>query len=79
MIPLYAFDGYAAELAGERIEIGQNATDHMLLSVKAGMEGDLRIWFEGKAYWKVFDGISLATLLGLIYLSLRSRRCAAKA
>lgn len=69
VMPLYAFDGYVAELDGEAIAIERNETDHMLIPLAQGMQGELSIRFEGKGYWKVFDCISLAALLGMIGLS----------
>ena len=74
VMPLYAFDGYAASLDGQPIPIERNETDHMLISIKAGAQGQLEICFEGKAYWKVFDGVSLAALLAMIVLSVRDRK-----
>ena len=79
VMPLYAFDGYAAQIAGRDIKIERNETDHMLLRLESGAEGALRIWFEGKAYWKVFDCVSVAAWLGMICLSLRDRKRAARA
>lgn len=74
VMPLYAFDGYAASLDGQPIPIERNETDHMLISIKAGAQGQLEICFEGKAYWKVFDGVSLAALLAMVVLSVRDRK-----
>lgn len=69
VMPLYAFEGYRATLGNEDIEIARSETEHMLLTFDAGDEGKLKIWFEGKEYWRVFDCISLISLLGLIVLS----------
>jgi len=77
MMPLYAFDGYTAQLDGQPVAIERGEAEHMLLRMNAGMEGELKITFEGKTYWKVFDCISLATLLGLVLLSLRDKKRAA--
>ena len=74
MMPLYAFDGYTAELDGQPVDIERGEAEHMLLRINAGVEGDLKIVFKGKAYWKVFDCISLAALIGLVLLSLRDRK-----
>ena len=74
MMPLYAFDGYTAQLGGQPLTIERGEAEHMLLRIKAGMEGELRVGFEGKAYWKVFDFVSLATVLGLIVLSIRDKK-----
>ncbi|MBE5799864.1 MAG: hypothetical protein E7321_07945 [Clostridiales bacterium] len=74
IMPLYAFDGYVALLDGAPLAIERSETEHMQLALNAGMEGELRIWFEGKAYWKVFDGVSLATLLGMLWLSVSKRK-----
>jgi len=78
MMPLYAFDGYTAELDGQPVAIERGEAEHMRLQIKAGTEGELRIRFEGKAYWKVFDSVSLAALIGLILLSIRDKKRASK-
>ena len=59
--PLFAFEGYAAELNGERIAIARGENNRIALSIPAGTDGELRIWFEGKPIWRAAEVISLLT------------------
>lgn len=77
--PLFAFDGYAAELDGERMEIIGGEDNRITLRFAAGQSGELRIWFEGKALWRVGDAVSLITALMLAAGAINSRRKAKKA
>lgn len=69
VLPLYGFDGYEVTLGDQALMVQRSETEHMQLSVEAGMEGELSVRFVGKAYWRVFDLVSLAALLGMIGLS----------
>ena len=59
--PLFAFEGYAAELNGERIAVARGENNRIALSIPAGTDGALRVWFEGKPFWRVAEVISLLT------------------
>ena len=63
--PLFGFDGYAATVDGEPVPVGLGENNRLTVSLSAGTSGTLHIWFEGKAFWRIFDVLSLLTLLGL--------------
>lgn len=71
--PLFGFDGYAAEVNGERMETALGDNNRLTVLLPAGTKGELFVWFEGKAIWRVFDGISLATALALVFVTIRQR------
>ena len=70
VLPLYAFDGYRAELDGTPLSVEHSEHDHIQLSVQQGMQGCLTVRFEGKGYWRLFDAVSLITAVGLACMSL---------
>ena len=74
-LPVFAFDGYAAELDGQRLDIARGDNNRMLVDIPAGTNGTLRIWFEGKMLWRAADAISLLAIIGLtIYWYRRKTR-----
>lgn len=75
-LPLFGFDGYAAEVDGRRMEIGLGSNNRLAVYLPAGTSGALRVFYEGKVIWRVFDAISLATLL--VWLAVAARRRAQK-
>ena len=64
--PLFDYDGYRATLNGQEIavEIGDN--NRVQIRVPAGTDGEVRIWFAGKRWWKITDAVSLAALLAVL-------------
>ena len=62
-LPLFGFDGYAAEVDGERMEVALGGNNRLTVLLPAGTSGTLRVWYEGKAIWRVSDAVSLLTLL----------------
>lgn len=73
-MPLFGFDGYAAALDGKRIAWTRGENNRLTVELPAGTQGELSIWFEGKAIWRVTDALSLATLLCLCVLFVKKRR-----
>jgi len=73
-MPLFGFDGYAAELNGERIDWVRGENNRLTVDVPAGTQGALRIWFEGKAVWRATDALSLVTALCVMGLWLKKKR-----
>lgn len=73
-MPLFGFDGYAAELNGERIDWVRAENNRLAVDIPAGTQGMLRIWFEGKAIWKVTDVLSLAAALCALGCWLKRKR-----
>ena len=72
-LPLFGFDGYAAEVDGVRMALGLGDNNRLTVSLPAGTSGTLRVWYEGKAIWRVFDAVSLVTALALVAGWLRGR------
>jgi len=73
-MPLFGFDGYAAALDGERIVWSRGENNRLMVELPAGTQGELRIWFEGRAIWRVTDAVSLVTALCLLGLWMKKKR-----
>lgn len=73
-LPLFGFDGYAAELGGERLALALGENNRLAISLPEGTQGEVRVWYAGKAIWRAFDGISLAALLLLAARTIQGRR-----
>ena len=71
---MFGFIGYAAELNGERIDWTLGENNRLTIDVPAGTQGELRVWYEGKAIWRVMDALSAASALGLAAFVLIGRR-----
>ena len=75
-LPVFGFDGYRATLDGEALPWTLGENNRLTLALPTGAHGTLRVWFAGKAAWRVADAISLLSALGLAaYGLLRRRRC----
>jgi len=72
--PLFGFDGYAAELNGERVYWWRGENNRLTVDVPAGTQGELCIWFEGITLWRVADVISLLSAVGLLAFALLRRK-----
>ena len=70
-LPLFGFDGYAAELGGERLETGLGENNRLTVTIPEGSSGTLRVRFAGKAIWRVGDAISALTALALLVSAAR--------
>ena len=73
-LPLFGFDGYAAELNGEKIDWVRGENNRIAVDLPAGTQGELSVRYEGKAIWRVADALSLATLLCLLGVFVKKRR-----
>lgn len=58
-LPLFAFDGYRAEMDGEELALDAGENNRLTVQIPAGMQGELHVWFAGKTLWRVCEGISL--------------------
>ena len=72
--PLFAFDGYEAELGGERVEIARGENNRITIDVPAGASGTLTIRFVGKPLWRVSEAVSLLTALAMAAHALYDHR-----
>ncbi len=72
-LPLFGFDGYAATLDGEPVAWTLGENNRLTLSLPAGTQGELRVWFKGKAIWRAADAVSLAAWGALAAHALRRR------
>ena len=72
-LPVFGFDGYRAELDGE--EIGWTLGDNNRLTVElpAGTDAQLRVWYAGKAFFRIADAVSLAAALFAGWLMIRRK------
>ena len=73
-MPLFGFDGYAAELNGEPIDWQRGENNRLTVELPAETQGELCIWYEGKAIWRVTDAISLVTALCVLGALMKKRR-----
>lgn len=72
-LPLFGYDGYRATVDGQTMETGLGENNRLTVHLPAGTRGELRVWFAGKAGWRLADAVSLGTLLGLLALAARRR------
>ena len=73
-LPMFGYDGYAAEVDGERMEVGLGDNNRLTVKLPAGTCGTLRVHYAGKPYWRISDAISLAALLALLAGAAKKRR-----
>jgi len=74
-MPLFGFDGYAAELDGKPLQWEKGTNNRIAVSLPAGASGKLCVWFKGKTSWKIADAVSLISALGFAaYALYRGRR-----
>ena len=74
-LPLFAFDGYAAQMDGERLPVLQGEQGRIEVRVPEHSSGKLKVWFAGKSIWRICDGISCLGWLGAaVYAVLKRRR-----
>lgn len=72
--PLFAFDGYKAELAGQELTIARGSNNRIRIDIPAGASGELRVWFAGNPLWRISDAVSLITLFALGGHLIRKRK-----
>ena len=77
--PLFGFDGYAAEVDGQRMDVELGDNNRLKVLLPAGTQGTLKVWFAGKGIWRIADAVSALTLLALVVRSgLRRKRHSGK-
>ena len=64
--PLFDYDGYRATLNGQEIAVETGDNNRVQIRVPTGTDGEVRIWFAGKRWWKITDAVSLAALLAVL-------------
>ena len=72
--PLFAFEGYRAELDGREAAISRGSNNRIHIDVPAGTNGMLSVRFVGKALWRIADAVSLLTAVGLCAYMIGRRR-----
>ena len=77
--PLFGYDGYRAALDGEEIAWTLGENNRLTVELEAGMQGELRVWFAGRAAWRIADGLSLLAALALAVFAAKQRRGAGAA
>ena len=73
-LPMFAFDGYRAELGGQEIAFRAGENNRLTVDIPAGTNARLCVWFEGRALWRAADAVSLLTALLLAAGAVLSRR-----
>ena len=73
-VPLYAFDGYEAEIDGQKLTLERGEDSRLAIRIPAGTEGRICIRFVGRAIWRAADAVSLLTLLGLLIVIKKERK-----
>lgn len=73
-LPVFAFDGYAARVDGERMQTELGENNRLAVLLPAGTSGELRVEFEGKRIWLVGDGISAVAAAGALMGWYRGRK-----
>jgi len=72
-LPLFAYDGYAAQADGRDVTLGIGENNRLTAALPAGTQGSLAVWYAGKPLWRFADGVSLVTLLCLAVFSILCR------
>lgn len=72
-LPLFGYDGYRAQVNGQETETGLGENNRLTVRLDAGTSGELRVWFAGKAVWRIADAVSLGTLLALLGMHVRKK------
>jgi len=74
-LPLFGFDGYKAALDGKALDWTLGDNNRLTVTLPAGAQGEVRVWFAGKAVWRAADAVSLLTAAVLVMGTiLRKRR-----
>lgn len=80
-LPIFNYGNYyAADENGQPFSITSGENERIVLTIPAGYTGTIRVWYHAPDYWRSFEAISAASLLGLIgyaVLARRKRRAAA--
>ena len=72
--PFFGFDGYAAEVDGQKMDVELGDNNRLKVLLPAGTQGTLKVWFAGKGVWRIADAVSALTLLALVVRSGLRRR-----
>ena len=73
-LTLFGYDGYRAELGGEEIAWTLGENNRLTVEIPAGTSGELRVWFAGKAVWRVAEAVSVASFAALLMHKGKRRR-----
>lgn len=73
-LPLFGYDGYRATVEGEEMETSLGENNRLTVHIPAGTQGTLRVWFAGKAAWRLAEAVSLAAAILLGVSALRRRK-----
>lgn len=74
-LPMFGFPGYRAMIDGQKAEWTLGTNNRLSVGIPAGARGELRVWYEGYAIWRVMDVISLLSALALgAYVIRRGKR-----
>lgn len=65
-LPLFGFEGYQAEVDGQKMEVGLGEQNRLSVKLPEGTAGSLHVYFAGRAWWRIAEVISLVTLLALM-------------
>lgn len=73
-LPLFGFDGYRATADGQELALSCGESNRLTAAIPAGTDGELRVWFAGRTWWRATDAVSLAALVGVILTETKKRR-----
>ena len=73
-LPLFAYDGYAAQIDGEAAALGVGENNRLTVMLPAGTQGELHVGYAGSPLWRIADGISLAALIGMAVFGILCRK-----
>lgn len=74
-LPIFNYGNYyAADENGQPFSITSGENERIVLTIPAGYTGTIRVWYHAPDYWRSFEAISAASLLGLIGYAVLARR-----
>ena len=74
-LPIFHYAHYQAEdETGHAFVISDGENHRICLTIPAGYSGTIRIWYQAPRYWRIFELISLVSLLWTIGYALYNRK-----
>lgn len=73
VLPLFGYDGYCAELDGQKLDWTLGENNRLKVPLAAGQAGELRVWFAGKPIWRAAEAVSVLAALAIMTASKKKK------